>query len=64
MILETIAQANRERYEEIKKAVPFEAVKEKALKMNLNTNFPFKKAMAKDGLSFICEVKKANPQRL
>lgn len=63
MILDEIAEKTKIRYEEIKKAVPFEAVKEKALQMNLNTGFPFKKAMEKDGLSFICEVKKASPSK-
>lgn len=63
MILAEIAEKTKIRYEEIKKAVPFEVIKEKALKMNLNTDFPFKKAMAKDGLSFICEVKKASPSK-
>lgn len=63
MILETIAQANRERYAEIEKQIPLEKIKSKALSMNINDEFPFEKALAKDGISYICEVKKASPSK-
>ena len=63
MILETIAQANRERYAEIEKQIPLEEIKNKALSMNINDEFPFEKAIAKDGISYICEVKKASPSK-
>ena len=63
MILETIAQANRERYAEIEKQIPLEEIKNKALSMNINDEFPFEKALAKDGISYICEVKKASPSK-
>ena len=63
MILETIAQANRERYAEIEKQIPLEEIKNKALSMNITYEFPFEKALAKDGISYICEVKKASPSK-
>ena len=63
MILETIAQANRERYAEIEKQIPLEEIKNKALSMNIIDEFPFEKALAKDGISYICEVKKASPSK-
>lgn len=63
MILETIAQANRERYAEIEKQVPLEEIKSKALSMKITDEFPFEKALAKDGISYICEVKKASPSK-
>lgn len=47
MILETIAQANRERYAEIEKQIPLEEIKSKALSMNITNEFPFEKALAK-----------------
>ena len=47
MILDEISEKTKIRYEEVKKAVPFDVIKEKALQMNLNTGFPFKKAIAK-----------------
>ena len=46
MILETIADANRVRYEEIEKQVPLEVIKQKALSMETNNEFPFEKALA------------------
>lgn len=63
MILETIAQANRERYEKIQAEVPLDIIKEKALSMEINDEFPFEKAIAKSGISYICEVKKASPSK-
>lgn len=63
MILETIANANKERYEKLKKSVPLEVVKAKAESMNPNTGFPFEKALGKENLSYICEVKKASPSK-
>ncbi|MCH5296225.1 MAG: indole-3-glycerol phosphate synthase TrpC [Ruminococcus sp.] len=63
MILETIAQANRERYEKIMQTVSLEEIKQKALAMEINDEFPFEKALSKDGISYICEVKKASPSK-
>lgn len=63
MILETIAQANVERYEAQQKIVPLEVIKKQALAMDTNTGFPFEKALAKDEISYICEVKKASPSK-
>lgn len=31
--------------------------------MNITDEFPFEKALAKDGISYICEVKKASPSK-
>lgn len=63
MILETIAQANKKRYNEIQKHIPLEEIKRRALNLQTNTGFPFEKALAKDGISYICEVKKASPSK-
>ncbi len=63
MILETIANANKERYEKLKKSVPLKVIKVKAESMNPNTGFPFEKALGKENLSYICEVKKASPSK-
>lgn len=63
MILETIAQANRERYEKIMQTVSLEEIKQKALAMEINSDFPFEKALKKEGISYICEVKKASPSK-
>ena len=63
MILETIAQANRERYAEIEKQVPLEEIKKQARSMEITDEFPFEKALAGGGISYICEVKKASPSK-
>ena len=63
MILETIAQANVKRYNDIKAQIPLEKVKNQALSLNCDTKFPFEQALKKDGMSFICEVKKASPSK-
>ena len=63
MILETIAQANRERYEKIMQTVSLDEIKQKALAMEISRDFPFERALEKDGISYICEVKKASPSK-
>ena len=63
MILETIAQANRERYEKIMQTVSLDKIKQKALAMEISSDFPFERALEKDGISYICEVKKASPSK-
>ena len=54
-ILNEIAEYTKKRYIEQEKVVPFEEIKSKARKMDSNTGFPFEKALAKEGLSYICE---------
>lgn len=62
-ILNTIAEYARERVAKAKEIKPLEEVKKEALAMDCNTGFPFEKALAKDGISYICECKKASPSK-
>lgn len=62
-ILHTIAEATRIRVANAKKVHSLEEVKEKALAMDVNTGFPFERALAKEHMSFICECKKASPSK-
>lgn len=62
-ILDTIAEYAKVRVEEAKKVVPLEEMKKRALAMNCDTDFPFEEALGKDGISFICECKKASPSK-
>lgn len=62
-ILDTIADYAKVRVEEAKKQIPLEEMKKQALAMNCETGFPFEKALAKEGISFICECKKASPSK-
>lgn len=63
MILETIAEANRKRYAELEEVIPLAEIKAKACSMEVSNEFPFEKALAKEGISYICEVKKASPSK-
>lgn len=63
MILDEIAIKTRERISEEKKKVSLEEIKKLANSMKVNNDFPFEKALKKEGISFICEVKKASPSK-
>lgn len=62
-ILDEIAGRTKARVEEAKKIHSFEEVKQQALQMNAATGFPFLQALKKEGVSLICEVKKASPSK-
>lgn len=61
-ILNEIADFTRERYEKIIAERPPEQVKAEALALPKG-DFSFEKALKKEGLSFICEIKKASPSK-
>ncbi|MCM1303108.1 MAG: indole-3-glycerol phosphate synthase TrpC [Lachnospiraceae bacterium] len=63
MILDEIAAKTRERIEAEKRRLPLAELKAQAAELNRDTGFPFEKALAKPGMSFICEVKKASPSK-
>ena len=61
-ILNEIAQYTENRYKKIIASKPLAQVKAQALAMPRG-DFEFKKALSKNELSFICEVKKASPSK-
>lgn len=61
-ILNSIAEYTKERYNSIIKEKPLDVVKREALAMP-KSDFCFEKALFKEDLSFICEVKKASPSK-
>ncbi|WP_034784892.1 indole-3-glycerol phosphate synthase TrpC [Eubacterium xylanophilum] len=63
MILDEIADCTRTRVEECKRKTPLDEMKRIALDMPAKSDFPFYKALSKESLSFICEVKKASPSK-
>ncbi len=63
MILEKIAEYTKERIAHEKTLISPDEIKSKALSENANTGYPFEKALAKNGISFICEAKKASPSK-
>ncbi len=61
-ILDQLAAHARERVAEAKKTLPTEQIRELALAAGRG-DFAFEKALKGQGLSFICECKKASPSR-
>ena len=61
-ILDTIADSARARVERCKQEIPAEEMKARALSMPKGS-FEFEKALKKDDIAFICEVKKASPSK-
>lgn len=62
MILDDMAAAARRRVEAAKSAASLEEIKQKALALP-SGDFRFERALSKNGVSFICEVKKASPSK-
>ena len=63
MILDDIIAATKIRVEKAKQAIPLEEMKQAALAMPINQDFPFEKALTGEGIRFICECKKASPSK-
>lgn len=62
-ILEKIAHKTRERIREQKSQVSFAALCAQAEAVEPDRSFPFERALRQEGLSFICEIKKASPSK-
>jgi indole-3-glycerol phosphate synthase len=65
-ILDEIAGKTRERIAQEKCVTPLEVVRREAERVhreNTQKDFAFARALAADGMSFICEVKKASPSK-
>ena len=61
-ILDQLAAHARQRVETVKQQLPPAEVKRQALTLPMG-GFRFEKALAKPGLAFICECKKASPSK-
>lgn len=62
-ILDKIAQATKERVEKEKQLLSSEEMKERAKALGQGAGRDFYEALAKPGIRFICEVKKASPSK-
>lgn len=62
-ILQEIAEKTRLRVAAAKEKKSLEEIKKEAEALPKDTGFPFEKALAMEGISFICEVKKASPSK-
>lgn len=63
MILDEIAARTYVRVEELKKKRDIFSLRREAEAIGKKEDFPFKSALAAEGMSFICEVKKASPSK-
>ncbi len=69
MILDEIADKTRNRIAKQKELVPEETIKQQAYEITQKEKacgrmtFPFERALRQEGISFICEVKKASPSK-
>ncbi len=63
MILDDIAKETRRRVEQLKKEGYYEKIHEEIQNFQPSTTDAFYKNLAKPGLSFICELKKASPSK-
>ena len=61
-LLDELAGYAGQRTEEAKKKVPPEVIRQQAVSLPKGT-FSFEKALKKEGISFICECKKASPSK-
>lgn len=62
-ILDELADYARYRVSEAEKKIPEEEMRDEAEALGGGTGFPFEKALAAPGISFITEVKKASPSK-
>lgn len=63
MILDEIAAKTRQRIDEARLNRPLTELKAMSASCNHDTGFPFEKALKKEDIGFICEVKKASPSK-
>jgi len=62
-ILRILAETARIRVQDSKKIVSLTEMMKAANSMDCDTGFPFEAALKKDGMSFICECKRASPSK-
>jgi indole-3-glycerol phosphate synthase len=62
-ILDMIAEKTKERVSIKKQSLSQEEIERLALAMPTDSTFPFEQALKKDGIAFICEIKKASPSQ-
>jgi indole-3-glycerol phosphate synthase len=63
MILDRIAESTRIRVERQKEAISLQEMKQRALSCQISREFLFEKALIKEDINFICEIKKASPSK-
>ncbi len=62
-ILRELSDASARRASECRRDIPFERMRELALQRTVGEGFPFERALRTEGMSFICEIKRASPSK-
>ena len=62
-ILNQIVESNRVFISQKKEIIKPKDMEQCAFAEKIDSEFPFEKALKKDGISFICEIKKASPSK-
>ena len=62
-MLDEIVEKTRKRVENAKKIIPLDDLKNEVGLMDINDEFPFKKALSGEDIAIIAEVKKASPSK-
>ncbi|WP_461462511.1 indole-3-glycerol phosphate synthase TrpC [Methanobrevibacter sp.] len=63
MILDTIVKKTEGRLSRLKEDMPIDKLKEKVDSLDYNKDLKFEKALKNEGMSYICEIKKASPSK-
>ena len=63
IMLDEIVEKTKERVETAKDIITLDDLKNEVNLMNINDDFPFKKALTGDDIAIIAEVKKASPSK-
>ena len=62
-MLDEIVEKTKQRVEEAKNIISLDDLKNEVALMDIDNEFPFKKALSSDDISIIAEVKKASPSK-
>lgn len=62
-ILKVLADTAAQRVQNAKQQKPFDQIQKQAKALGADTGYPFRTALGKAGLHFICEVKRASPSK-
>ena len=62
-VLDEISVRTKLRIEEKKKSLPRNEIAAMAEELSIRPDFPFENALRREGLNFICEIKKASPSK-